>query len=403
MTCGPFSSKESGCLFCETSIFETYHSPTLLEALILASPSKMIQATSTSVPLPQKSLHDSSTSQEKVHTSVSAEFLRKNLSTLPIPIILLPGKGKKRAGPLEHWPPRKMRASIVTQTSKKKNTSARQMSNQVPVSSPSPPVRKCERKRNVRRHKQCFTLTATQIQEMRDARCAQRLAFTEFTELLVKQQQKHVSFVSDVRTMIKDSGQPYLAAEITKASTSGATHKIMQTQADRRFVKRSAGRGHPYGPRPRRTNGNVHHSADLDNMNFAVEENPLTADELISFRAYSGEPRRRLLNIFSAGPTRVIRLIAHSRTRATPPSLGVFNAYGKEGPTASNLHEPALPTSGQPIIFVPGSTSTSGLRCSTHLPQRTVTTVSSARDLSQEEPVIQDANPSDHSFSRRSM
>ena len=62
------------------------------------------------------------------------------------------------------------------------------------------------------------------------------------------------------------------------------------------FLKRSAGRGHPYGPRPRRTSGNVQHSDDLDNMNFAVEENPLTADELISFRAYSGEPRRRLLN-----------------------------------------------------------------------------------------------------------
>ena len=155
--CGGFSSEESGCSFCETSIFETYHSPTLLEALNLASPSKMIQVTSRSVPVTQKSLHDSSISQEKVHTSVSEEFLRKNLSTLPIPIILLPGKGKKRTGPLEHWPPRKMRATTVTQTFKMKNTTARQMNNQVPVSSPSPQVRKCERKRNVRRHKQCFS------------------------------------------------------------------------------------------------------------------------------------------------------------------------------------------------------------------------------------------------------
>ena len=103
-------------------------------------------------------------------------------------------------------------------------------------------------------------------------------------------------------------------------------------------------------------------------------------------------------NFYSGGPTRVIRLIARKRTGATPPSLGVFNAYGKEGPTASNLQEPPLPTSGQPIIFAPGSTPTSGLRRSARLAQRTLTSVSSARDFSQEEPVIQDANPSDHTF-----
>ena len=233
---------------------------------------------------------------------------------------------------------------------------------------------------------------------MRDARCAQRLAFTEFTELLVRQPQKRVRFTTDVMTMTQDSDQPYLAPEITSASPPAATHKIMRSQADRRCLNRSAGRGHPYGPRPCRTSGNVQHSNDLDNMNFAVEENPLTADELISFRAYSDEPRRRLLNNFSAGPTRVIRLIAHARTGATPPSLGVFNAYGKEGHTASNLQEPALPTSGQPIIFAPESTSTSVVRYSIHLPERPVTTLSVTRDLSQEEPVIQDASPSDHSF-----
>ncbi len=102
-------------------------------------------------------------------------------------------------------------------------------------------------------------------------------------------------------------------------------------------------------------------------------------------------------NFFISGPTRVIRLIAHARTRATPPSLSVFNAYRKEGPTASNLQDSTL-TSSQPIIFAPGSTPTSSLRRSGRLAQRILTNVSSARDLSQEEPVIQDANPSNHTF-----
>ena len=114
--------------------------------------------------------------------------------------------------------------------------------------------------------------------------------------------------------------------------------------------------------------------------------------------AHSQDPNFVEKNFFGGGPTRVIRLIAHARTGATAPMLGVFNAYGKEGPTASNLQELALPTSGQPIIFAPESTSTSVLRCSTHLAERPVTTVSVTRDLSEEEPVIQDASPSDHSF-----
>ena len=91
----------------------------------------------------------------------------------------------------------------------------------MPVPPPPPQVSQRERRRTVRRYKQCLTLTVTKLQEMRDAR-AQRLALTEFTELLVKQPQKHVSFASDVRIMIKDSGQPYLAAEMTNASTSDA-------------------------------------------------------------------------------------------------------------------------------------------------------------------------------------
>ena len=104
------------------------------------------------------------------------------------------------------------------------------------------------------------------------------------------------------------------------------------------------------------------------------------------------------MSFFSAGQTRVIRLITHTQSGASPPKLGVFHAYGSEGPTASNLKEAALPTSGPPVIFTPGSTPTSGLRRSARLAQRSVTAVSSARDLSLEEPVIQDANPSDHNF-----
>ena len=175
------------------------------------------------------------------------------------------------------------------------------MTKQLRVSSPPPQVKHCERKRSVRRHTQNCTLTATQLQEMRDARCAQRLAFAEFTELLVNQSPTRVHFTSDAMIRTQESDQPSLPGDIRNMCLTRASHKMKRTATDRRFVNRSAGRGHPRGPRPRRTCGNVQHSDDLDTMNFAIEENPLTVDELIFFRAYSGEPRRRLLNFSVLG------------------------------------------------------------------------------------------------------
>ena len=79
--------------------------------------------------------------------------------------------------------------------------------------------------------------------------------------------------------------------------------------------------------------------AELDSTNFAQELTPLTAEEQIAFRAYRVDGNGahvRLRNVFTAAADPVVRLCSHGRRGATPPALGAFNMYGKEGPGPSD-------------------------------------------------------------------
>ena len=247
--------------------------------------------------------------------------LMEVLRGLPLKIIELPGRGRKKTGPRESWSCKKLRHSPCRP--KKKTAVPLKPHEEKPAQSLVP-----TKERKVKKCQKTFSETPVscskeRFSKVQEERATLRAEFEAFADSLACQTKEHVRPTS-LATALAVSTSAHLdpTSRVTTGTTQ-AVHTRKATATDKRFCRRHARRGLAAGStRPvciqSRSEMNT-----LEAMNLGRSSEPLSFQEEREFGVRvvdtSGK-RMRQSGIYSAGADRTLRLVS------TSPATPVWNA-----------------------------------------------------------------------------